>query len=129
MSERTSSLPLAQPEITSGWPSPSRSKPVMAQTSCFDLTRQRRAPGLSYTPTVPLTSAYANDVRRIGASSTICSVSVVSEMTSSLRKTRISKSSDPTSSSSWPSSSTSQKAIADTLSPVTVQNSSLPSAS
>ena len=62
----------------------------MAHTSCFDLTRHLRTPGFSYTPTVPLTSAYANVCRRMLASATICSVSVVSEITSSLRKTRIS---------------------------------------
>ena len=49
--------------------------------------------------------------------------------TSSFRKMRISKSSEPTSNSSSPSSSTSQKVIVETLSPVTVQYTSAPLAS
>ena len=61
---------------------------MIAVTSCFALTRQRRTPGLSYTPTVPLASAYPNVCRRSCVSATIRSVSVVSEITSSLRKTR-----------------------------------------
>mmetsp|Transcript_15195 Transcript_15195/g.52796 ORF Transcript_15195/g.52796 Transcript_15195/m.52796 type:complete len:230 (-) Transcript_15195:439-1128(-) len=100
----------------------------MQLTGVLDLTRHIRDARL-YTPTVPFASAYPYLVRWMGHRSTIFSVSVASLTTSSLRKMRISKSSEPTSSSLLPSPSASQNAIADTLSPVTVQNSSRPAAS
>mmetsp|Transcript_12403 Transcript_12403/g.43000 ORF Transcript_12403/g.43000 Transcript_12403/m.43000 type:complete len:267 (-) Transcript_12403:66-866(-) len=123
---RTSTLPLLQPLTSSGSPSPSRSKDAIAVGTCLLFTRHALVI-LSYTPMVPLRSAYPNLVPPMVHRRLTASASVTSATCSSLAYVRIAKSSLPTMSSFCESALMSHSVRLVTLSPVTVQYSSLPS--